>query len=167
MRNKVIIALTLVVLLGVGGFFYNKYRVAPALTFEPLALTDLNGNKFQLRDDAHKVYVVNFMATWCGPCMRELPALAYVAHYFGPRGWKFVCVSDETPERLSRLAQTYANENLVFVRSEKKLSDLHIYTVPTTYILNRQLETAYKTTNGENWMSEEMVHRLQQIDAAN
>ncbi len=167
MRNKLAILALLLVVAAVGGFLYKKYRVAPAIAFAPLQLTDLQGAGFELRDNTHKVYVVNFFATWCGPCIRELPSLAYVAHYYSKQNWKFVCVSDESVERLQQLAKVYANENLLFARSTVPLKELQIYTVPTTYILNSQLEILYKTTNGENWMSGEMIKRMDQITTDN
>lgn len=167
MNIKLVVIALLLAGVVAGGFLYKKYRVAPDITLTTIPLTDLSGNRYELRDDAHKVYVVNFFATWCGPCIKELPALAYIAHHYSKLGWKFVCVSDEAPERLQRLAQTYANESLVFVHCDKPLKDLQIYTVPTTYILNKQLEIQYKTTNGENWMSEKTVQQLDEIDRVN
>src|SRR5689334_23052294 len=55
-----------------------------------LTLRDLEGNKARLSEQQGKVVVLNFWATWCGPCKEEIP-------------------------RLGRMSEQYAGQNVVFV----------------------------------------------------
>src|SRR5260370_22429569 len=58
-----------------------------------LTLKDLNGQRVRLRDYRGKVVVLNFWATWCGPCKAELPMLVEAAKDYASRGVVFVAAS--------------------------------------------------------------------------
>jgi len=67
-----------------------------------LNLKDMNGQKVRLRDYRGKAVVLNFWATWCGPCKAELPMLVEAAKDYESRGVVFLAVSldDEKTKQL-------------------------------------------------------------------
>src|SRR6476620_9187823 len=88
----------------------NANAPAPAVTDAPPAWTDLppevalaplkdaNGASFKLADFFGKVVVVNFWATWCGPCRQEIPELVQLHKEFQSRGVEVIGLSTEDPD---------------------------------------------------------------------
>jgi thiol-disulfide isomerase/thioredoxin len=82
---------------------------APAVADAPPAWTDLppevalaplkdaNGASFKLADFFGKVVVVNFWATWCGPCRQEIPELVKLHKEFQSRGVEVIGLTSEDP----------------------------------------------------------------------
>jgi len=68
--------------------------------FGTLALTNLDGEKVSLSAFRGKVVVLNFWATWCKPCVTEMPQLAALAERYHARGLQVVAASvDEAESR--------------------------------------------------------------------
>jgi len=67
----------------------------PEVALAPLK--DANGASFKLADFFGKVVVVNFWATWCGPCRREIPELVRLHKEFQSRGVEVIGLTSEDP----------------------------------------------------------------------
>jgi cytochrome c biogenesis protein CcmG/thiol:disulfide interchange protein DsbE len=124
-RNTIVIGITLFILaiLGWAGWANWEYRkqaaeralasashaeLVPAgsgdtpltqtLTGKPapdFILEDLNGNKVSLASFKGKPLLINFWATWCGPCKIETPWLVDLQNEYGPKGFQIVGISTE------------------------------------------------------------------------
>jgi thiol-disulfide isomerase/thioredoxin len=69
-------------------------RSAPAKpTPSDLSLTNITGEKVHLRDLRGKAVVLNFWATWCGPCREEMPMLVEAQKSWSSKGVVFIGVS--------------------------------------------------------------------------
>jgi len=69
-------------------------RRAPNLEFKNLA-----GQTKKISDLRGEITVINFWATWCGPCIEELPLLSKLSQEYSPRKVLFVAISaDESPD---------------------------------------------------------------------
>ncbi len=65
-----------------------------------LALTDAGGGKVHLKDYRGKIVVLNFWATWCGPCREEMPMFVEVEKAWAAKGVVFIGASlDEKKTR--------------------------------------------------------------------
>jgi len=162
MKNKFIPITGIVIAILVAGFFYNKYRIAPKVKFETLELTDLNGNSVSLDSFQDKKMFINFFATWCGPCVKEIPLLLSAQQILAKENFKFVLISDEPVEQLKHF-QEQTGTGFLILHSEKKLQEYKIYTIPTSYVLNSNQEIVFKKTGEEDWASDAVIQKLKKL----
>jgi cytochrome c biogenesis protein CcmG, thiol:disulfide interchange protein DsbE len=73
---------------------------APALVVE-----ELNGNTFDLAAQRGKVTIVNFWATWCPPCRKEMPALDAFYRRYHPQGLEMIGLSADRPHDRSEVTK--------------------------------------------------------------
>lgn len=105
-------------------------------------LTTLDGSQVRLSDLKGRVVVLNFWASWCGPCRDEAPALQAVWERYRDRGVVLLGVAYTDTERGARafideFSQTYPNGLDIGTRISEMY---HIQGVPETFIINRQGE---------------------------
>jgi thiol-disulfide isomerase/thioredoxin len=69
-----------------------------------LRLRDLEGKKVRLSDYRGKVVVLNFWATWCGPCREEMPMMVEAEKTWAAKGVVFIAVSVDEEKGKSKIA---------------------------------------------------------------
>ncbi len=82
-------------------FAVPAFALSPGERAPELGLVDTNGEVIRMADLRGKVVIVDFWASWCGPCREELPALASLQEEFGDR-LVIVGVSVDTDEGAMR-----------------------------------------------------------------
>jgi thiol-disulfide isomerase/thioredoxin len=71
-------------------------------------LKDVSGADVRLGDLRGKPLIVNFWATWCGPCLLETPELVELQQQYRDRGLRIVGISyDDTPEQVKAFASEF------------------------------------------------------------
>jgi len=109
---KAAAAVLAVVLGAVGAFYYARAKpAAPAADSSAeranlnFTLKDMNGNEVRLAELKGRPVLINFWATWCGPCKDEIPALIAVAEKYKAQNLAVIGISiDDTPEQLRQYA---------------------------------------------------------------
>ena len=76
---------------------------SPAISTYQFALPDLTGQQ-QLSNQWHgKLLIVNFWASWCGPCLEEMPRFITLQKEYGDRGIQFVGIGIDQVEALAKI----------------------------------------------------------------
>ncbi len=102
-------------------------------------LTDLSGKTWTLKDLRGKVVLVNFWATWCPPCRKEMPDLETLYQRFGPQGLVILGISDEDAATVSPFIAEHKVSYPILLDPGRKVNDLfQIEGIPKTFIYDRE-----------------------------
>src|SRR5579862_7485563 len=149
-QSKLLIGALLAVLIVVGLYFLNRYWIAPAVKAQTtvdashpvapaISLTDITGKPLKLSDYQGRVVVLDFWATWCGPCRIEIPGFIELQKRYGSQGFAMIGISmDDSPEPVVDFYKELQMDYPVAV-GNSRLGELYggIPGLPTTYVIGR------------------------------
>lgn len=138
-------------------------RVAPGTVAAAFELPSLDGRTVQLADLKGKVVVVNFWATWCGPCKEEMPAFERLRQQLDPD--RFVLLTITTDLQRAGIKQFLANLNVqlpVLFDEHQDVSQAYLVrALPTTVFIDRQGTLLGRAVGPREWDAPKAVHALQ------
>ncbi len=101
-------------------------------------LTDLHGMKWNLRSLAGKVVLVNFWATWCPPCRKELPDLEALYQRYLSRGFVILAISDEDAGKVQPFVAAQKLTYPVLLDPARKVNELfQVEGIPKSFVYDR------------------------------
>lgn len=114
-----------------------------------LKLQDMRGKPVRLGRLKGKIAVVDFWATWCGPCISEIPEFNALRREFAAKGVQVlgVAMASGKPSEIQRFATKHHMNYPVFIGNDDQTYDLNIAGYPTTYLVTSDWKV-YKTYVG-------------------
>ena len=109
-----------------------------------------------------KKILINYWATWCGPCIQEMPSLLKAQELLKDENYIFLLVSDESIQKISRF-KNRKKFNFTYLKSSVSLGSIGIYSLPTTYIFNEKGEKVKKIVGAVDWNSNRMIKKLKSL----
>lgn len=123
------------------------------------SFVDLYENNLDLSVYKGKRIVINYWATWCGPCIKEMPSIKRAEEILEDYGYTFLLVSDETISEISKFKND-SNFDFNFLKSIESYETLGIYSIPTSYIFDENGKIIETIVGAIEWDSEEMINKL-------
>ena len=134
---------------------YKLKRLSNPVSAPDFLLMDMDGQQHSLKQYRGKVVIINFWATWCPPCIREMPSLQKLYEEFKSKSLVVLAINqwedeDRVFEYMGRLkpAPTFP----ILFDSDSKLSGLYkVQGLPSTYIINQQGKIVYRAKGGRDF----------------
>lgn len=103
------------------------------------ALPGTSGETISLASQRGRVVLINFWATWCGPCQEELPELDRLQNKFRERGLSILAISvDNEPENVKAFLKKYDIKLLGLWDRNKKTAEAYaVEAMPSSYLVDR------------------------------
>jgi peroxiredoxin len=123
---------------------------------------DLEGNAIELSDYYGKKVLLNYWATWCRPCIEEMPSLVEAQILLEKENYVFLIASDQSTEKITAF-QAKKNFDLTFVKFNGSLASEQINALPATFIYNEKGEKVERIDGATEWNAPEMIQKLKNI----
>jgi thiol-disulfide isomerase/thioredoxin len=140
----------------------SKPMPAPDFTLE-----DMDANKFSLKDYRGKVILLNFWATWCPPCRREMPSLERLHQNFKDKDFVVLAVN-----QMEAVDQVFAYTGgleveptfaILFDKDSNVSRGYGVQGLPTTYIIDKKGNIRYRAIGGREFDHPEVEKQIMQL----
>ncbi len=128
---------------------------------------ELNGRPARLSDLRGKVVILNFWATWCPPCVEEMPSLNRMHQQITSTGSTVLGISiDEDEAQYQKFLREYQVPFPTFRDPSQSIARSYgTFGWPETYIISRDGKIARKLIGPQVWDSPEMIAYLKRLAA--
>lgn len=121
----------------------------------PIEAVDLNGKAFDLAKVSTPVVIVNFWASWCGPCVEEFPSMLKLVEAMGGKVTIVAVSMDDDEKDLRAFVKLFkvprANFEVLWDRDKKVMGTYAVGKLPESYIVGHDRKLIRKVLGIENW----------------
>ena len=125
-------------------------------------LVDAMGNTFNFESVKGKVVLVNFWATWCPPCVAEMPSLQGLYNDYNEKV-VFMFVAQDKVEKVTAFIVKKGYTLPVYYSKTEAPSVLTSKTIPTTYVINKAGKIIIAETGVADWNSDKTRKMLDEL----
>ncbi len=125
-------------------------------------LQQLNGEDVNFSQSKGKVVIVNFWATWCPPCVAEMPSFQKLYDVYGDKV-DFYFVTSEKTERVETFMKKNGYTLPVFLQTSEATKQLESSVLPTTYLISKSGVIIIDEEGAADWNSSKMRMLLDEL----
>lgn len=135
--------------------------IEPNISIDKMRFRDLNEHTISLDKYKGKTIFINFWATWCKPCIQEMPSIEKMKTILKNEEVVFLMASSESTEEIEAFRNTH-NYDFNYARIEN-IEDLEIPSLPTTYIFNAEGTLVFSESGYRKWNEKVNIDMLLKI----
>ncbi|WP_247872819.1 TlpA disulfide reductase family protein [Azospirillum sp. TSH64] len=145
----------------------EKFKGAEPKPMPPLSFVDAEGRRVDLADFKDRVILLNLWATWCGPCVKEMPSLDRLQAQLGGDAFQVVALSLDRGGRTAVepfYKKTGVEHLTVFLDpGSESMKALSLRGLPTTILVDPEGRELGRVEGAVEWDSPEVVAFLRQF----
>ncbi len=123
---------------------------------------NMDGKPIALSDYHDKKVILNYWATWCRPCIAEMPSLERLQSILPAKEYVLLLASDQSMKEIKKFKKT-KGYNLEFIKYNGTWADENITALPTTFIINALGEKVERIVGETAWDTPEMIQKLKDL----
>ncbi len=131
----------------------------------PLILKDLQGKTYNLNDYKGKIVLVQFWATYCGPCRHEMPTMNKMMEKMGAARFKILAVNmGESKADVEKfVSEVKPKFTILLDKSGKSITGWRVFAVPSNFIIDPQGKIRYTLFGGVDWDNKALINKLKAL----
>ena len=143
----------------------NLKPVSDEVAAPSLTLKDLQGDIHDLKDYRGQVVLVQFWATYCGPCRKEMPSMNKMMTKMGDTPFKILAVDmGESEAEVKPFVSEVKPEFTILMDEEgKSIEDWRVFAAPSNFIIGPDGNIKYTLFGGVEWDSDELIEKLKAL----
>lgn len=128
-----------------------------------LALNDLNGKRHDLADYRGKVTMVQFWATYCAPCIKEMPSVARLKAKLAGRPFAILGVNMGESDKEVRefLKKIKVDFTILLDPEAQAIAAWKVFVAPSTFLVDARGNIRYTLQGGAEWDAPEMLQAIE------
>jgi len=146
---------------------YKLTRIEPPVAAPDFSLTDMDGATHRLSDYRGKVVLVNFWATWCPPCRKEMPSMERLYQRFRERPFMVLAINQwETVDHVFSYTgdlNVFPTFPILFDSESRVSADFGVRGLPTSFIVDAGGHIVYKAVGGREFDHPEVVQLIGEL----
>jgi thiol-disulfide isomerase/thioredoxin len=124
----------------------EKTRQSPLPDF---SLPDLSGVQHNIYEWQGKILIINFWATWCPPCLKEIPEFIALQEQYSNKGLQFIGIAIDEPEAVNQYLNSTKINYPVLIGEDKGVALAHqlgniVDTVPFTIVVDQHRQIIHR-----------------------
>lgn len=131
------------------------------IEIEKVKLTSLKGKPIDMTQYKGKTVFINFWATWCKPCLEEMPTIKKAMDFLRNEKIEFLFASDESTEEIHAF-ETQHSYGVDYARAGN-IEDLNITGLPTTFIFDKDGKQVFSEMGYRKWDDKANIDLLLKI----
>ena len=146
---------------------HNLTAVKKSIQASDFELQDMDEETVKLSDYRGKVVLLNFWATWCPPCIREMPSMERLHQQVDADDFKVIAVNqmEDADEVFAFTGQLEVDPTfeILFDTNSSVSQDYAVRGLPTTYLIDKKGKIRYRAVGGREFDHAEVVKLIESL----